>query len=117
MKKLERIAGEGEPDAEGEVKLSIRPERVVLEESGTTGVNRIPGMVERVVYVGSTMQVIVNLAAGEKLQVLLQNEGGDLPFRQGTPVAVHLTRDALRVLPHGEVSEEGFSAAQRGVAR
>jgi spermidine/putrescine transport system ATP-binding protein len=114
---FELIAGEGEPDAEGAVKLSIRPERISLEESGTTGDNRVPGMVERIVYVGSAMQVIVNLAPGEKLQVLLQNEGSELPFQQGTLVAVHLARDALRVLPHGEVSEEGFSAAQRGVAR
>ena len=61
---FELIAGQGEPDAHGEVKLSIRPERVDLEETGTTGANRIPGMVERLVYVGSAMQVIVNLAPG-----------------------------------------------------
>jgi spermidine/putrescine transport system ATP-binding protein len=110
---FELVAGQGEPDAHGEVKLSIRPERVDLEASGTTGPNRIPGMVERIVYVGSTMQVIVNLAPGEKLQVLLQNEGGALPFAQGTSVSAHLPREALRVLPQGEVSEEGFAATAR----
>jgi hypothetical protein len=62
------------------------------------------------------MQVIVNLAPGEKLQVLMQNEGKELPFQQGTAVAVHLATEALRVLPHGEVSDEGFSAAHQ-VAR
>ena len=114
---FELVAGQGEPDAHGEVKLSIRPERIELSEAGTSGSNTLPGMVERVVYVGSVMQVIVNLAPGEKLQALMQNEGGELPFEQGTSVAVHLPRAALRVLPQGEVSEEGFSAAQRGVAR
>jgi spermidine/putrescine transport system ATP-binding protein len=108
---FELVAGQGEPDAHGEVKLSIRPERVDLETSDTTGPNRIPGMVERLVYVGSTMQVIVNLAPGQKLQALVPNEGEAIPFAQGTAVAVHLPREALRVLPHGEVSEEGFSAA------
>jgi spermidine/putrescine transport system ATP-binding protein len=114
---FELIAGQGEPDAHGEVKLSIRPERVELEDAGSGGPdgiparNRIPGMVERLVYVGSAMQVIVNLAPGDKLQALVQNEGGNLPFRQGTAVSVHLPREALRVLPQGEVSEEGFSAA------
>ena len=49
---FELIAGQGEPDAHGEVKLSIRPERVDLEAAGTSGANRIPGMVERLVYVG-----------------------------------------------------------------
>ena len=112
---FELIAGQGEPDAHGEVKLSIRPERVDLEEAGTSGANRIPGMVERLVYVGSTMQVIVNLAPGEKLQALMQNEGEALPFQQGTSVSVHLPREALRVLPQGEVSEEGFTAAAQAL--
>ena len=78
---FELVAGKGEPDAIGDVKLSIRPERVELVAAGTTGENMIPGMVERIVYVGSAMQVIVNLAPGEKIQVLVQNEGDDLPFR------------------------------------
>ena len=89
---FELIASQGEPDAHGEVKLSIRPERVDLEASGTTGPNRIPGMVERIVYVGSTMQVIVHLAPGDTLQALIHNEGETLPFQQGTAVAVHLPR-------------------------
>jgi spermidine/putrescine transport system ATP-binding protein len=112
---FEFVAGQGEPDAHGEVKLSIRPERVDLETSDTTGSNRIPGMVERIVYVGSTMQVIVNLAPGEKLQALVPNEGEAIPFEQGTAVSVHLPREALRVLPQGEVSEEGFSAAAQAL--
>ena len=111
---FELLAGRGEPDAHGEVRISIRPERVDLEESGTAGANRIPGMVERIVYVGSVMQVLVNLAPGEKLQVLVQNEGERLPFQQGTAVAVHLPAEALRVLPQGEISEEGFVAAAQG---
>ena len=109
------VAGEGEPDAQGEVKISIRPERVDLEGSGATGPNRIPGMVERLVYVGATMQVIVNLAPGEKLQALVPNEGEAIAFEQGTAVSVHLPREALRVLPQGEVSEEGFAAAAQAV--
>jgi ABC-type Fe3+/spermidine/putrescine transport system ATPase subunit len=112
---FELVAGQGEPDAHGEVKLSIRPERVDLQPSGGSGANRIPGMVERIVYVGSTMQVIVNLAPGEKLQALVANEGEAIPFAQGTAVSVHLPREALRVLPQGEVSEEGFSAAARAM--
>ena len=110
---FELIAGEGEPDAQGEIRLSIRPERVNLDDAGTSGENRIPGMVERIVYVGSTMQVIVNIAPGDKLQALVPNEGEELPFEQGTAVSVHLPREALRVLPQGEVSEEGFTAAAK----
>jgi hypothetical protein len=32
------------------------------------------------------------------IQALLQNEGDDLPFEQGTPVTVALPPDALRIL-------------------
>jgi spermidine/putrescine transport system ATP-binding protein len=96
---FELTAGQGERDARGDAKIVIRPERVRLEDAGTTGQNRIPGMVERVVYVGSIMQVIVHLAPGQSLQAWVQNRGGgSLPYQQGSPVAVHLPPDALRVL-------------------
>jgi len=108
---FELVAGQGEEDAQGQVKLCIRPERVELEPSNSTGPNRVPGMVERVVYVGSVLHVLVNLAPGGKVQVWLQNEGEGLPWAQGTSVMVHMPREALRVLPEGEVSEEGFAAA------
>src|SRR5205085_2403404 len=42
----ELLAAQGDPDATGDVKITIRPERVQLEDQGTTGVNRVPGMVE-----------------------------------------------------------------------
>src|SRR5205085_8043113 len=69
----ELFAGQGDSDATGDVKITIRPERVELEQQGTTGENRVPGMVERVVYVGSTMQVIVHLAPGPTIQAWIQN--------------------------------------------
>jgi spermidine/putrescine transport system ATP-binding protein len=95
---FELVGARGDTDARGEVKIVIRPERVRLDESGTAGENRIPGMVERVVFVGSTMQVIVHLASGPTLQAWVQNEGDGLPYAQGHPVAVHLPSVALRVL-------------------
>jgi ABC-type Fe3+/spermidine/putrescine transport system ATPase subunit len=95
---FELAAGHGDTDARGDVKIVIRPERVRLEETGTAGENRVPGMVERVVYVGSIMQVIVHLAPGQTLQAWVQNQGEGLPYGQGHPVSVHLPPDALRVL-------------------
>ena len=86
----------------GEAKIVIRPERVELEPHGSSsGPNRIPGMVERVVYVGSASQVIVRAATGEALQALVQNTGASVEHEQGTPVQLHLPADALRVLPSG----------------
>jgi spermidine/putrescine transport system ATP-binding protein len=90
----------GGDDFTGPAKIVIRPERVELEPHGApSGPNRLPGMVERLVYVGSAVQVIVRCATGETLQALVQNTGGGLPYEQGTPVQVHLPPDAVRVLP------------------
>ena len=86
----------------GAARIVIRPERVGLEEHGApSGPNRIPGMVERLLYVGSAVQVIVRAATGESLQALVQNTGQGIPWEQGTPVQLHLPPDALRVLPAG----------------
>jgi spermidine/putrescine transport system ATP-binding protein len=105
-------ATRGDLDARGRIRIVIRPERVHLDDHGNSGANRIPGMVERVLYVGSTIQVLVHLAHGETLQAWLQNRGGDPPFQQGTPVSVHLPADALRVLvDETEVSNEETQAA------
>ncbi|MGZ5352612.1 MAG: ABC transporter ATP-binding protein [Actinomycetota bacterium] len=95
---FEVFAGGGDTDARGDVRVVIRPERVRLEPAGATGENRVPGMVERVVYVGSTIQVIVHLAHGHSVQAWWQNRGDGVPYEQGNPVAVHLLPDALRVL-------------------
>jgi hypothetical protein len=74
---------------------------VQIVDHGTTGQNVVPAMVERVVYVGSVLQVILNLAPGERIQAWIPNEGGELRFESGSPVAVTFPREALRVLPSG----------------
>jgi len=98
MGEFEVRAATGDRDARGPVKLVIRPERVRLEDQGATGENCLPGMVERVVYVGSIIQVLVHLAHGETLQAWVQNQGGEPPWQQGTSVSVRLPAEALRVL-------------------
>jgi spermidine/putrescine transport system ATP-binding protein len=89
----------GDTAASGDVRVVIRPERVRLEDYGSTGPNRVPGMVERLVYQGPATQLVVRLANGESLQALVQNQGQPVSWQQGTAIAVHLPPDALRVLP------------------
>jgi hypothetical protein len=69
----------------------------------------MPGMVERVVYVGSIMQVIVHLADGHTLQAWVQNQGEALPYQQGTSISVHFPVDALRVLQQNGAAVPGGS--------
>jgi spermidine/putrescine transport system ATP-binding protein len=101
---FELRAGRGDQSMSGNTKITIRPERVRLESHGSSGENRVPGMVERWVYLGNAVQLIVRLATGEKIQVLMQNTGDDIPFTQGTPVHAHLPAEALRVLVDSGVS-------------
>lgn len=86
------------------MKLAIRPERIYLRPFRTRGVNCLPGMVERLVFLGSTTHVYVRLATGSALQALVRNEGATVSYAQGTPVSVDLPADALRVLPDPGVS-------------
>jgi len=95
---FELEAGQGETDTTGPTKITIRPERVRLLPQTDEGPNRLPGMIERPVYLGNSVQLIVRLANGDTVQALVQNQGEEIPFRQGDPVKVHMPAEALRVL-------------------
>ena len=100
----------GGTDVPDRAHAVIRPERVRVEEFGSEGPNRVPAMVERLVYLGSSTQVILRLAPGTELQALLQNDGDSGPLAklaQGTPVHAYLAPDALRVLGGGGVADPG----------
>jgi spermidine/putrescine transport system ATP-binding protein len=96
----------------------IRPERVRVEDFGSPGPNRIPAMVERLVYLGSSTQVILRLAPGVELQMLMQNDGDHGQLAQGTPVHAFLAPDALRVLAGGgQVADLGEDPADVAAER
>jgi spermidine/putrescine transport system ATP-binding protein len=76
----------------------VRPERVRIEEHGSSGGNRVPAMVERVVYLGAATQVMLRLATGESLQAVVPNDESTATWTQGTPVHCCLPVDAIRVL-------------------
>jgi spermidine/putrescine transport system ATP-binding protein len=102
MGSLDLTARRGDTSARGKVKVTIRPERVVVHPHGTTGINHVPGMIIRTVYLGSSTQLILSLAGGANVQALVQNDEGRVLFEQGTPVSVCLPPDALRVLTTNE---------------
>ena len=70
--------------------------RIRIEPHGSPGDNRIPAMVERVVFLGAAMQVMLRLAPGVPVQALVQNDGERPDLAQGTPVHAHLPAEALR---------------------
>ncbi len=101
-------AGCGDLTASGPVKIVARPERIQLRshDEHAEHDNCLPGMVERTVYVGATIQVMVRLATGATLQASVTNSGPAAGWRQGTPVLAQIPPDALRVLA-GDPGESG----------
>jgi len=82
----------------GPGRVVIRPECVEVTEAGLTGRNRLPGMVDRTVFLGSTTQVMVRLPQGGVVQSLVTNTAGNETFTTGQPVTVCLPSESLRVL-------------------
>jgi spermidine/putrescine transport system ATP-binding protein len=91
-------AAQGESEVRGATKVLIRPERVRLEPHGSASENRLPGIVERVVYRGASNQVFIRLANGESVQAVVQNTGEGTDYVSGDPVLAHFPPQALRVL-------------------
>jgi hypothetical protein len=56
-------------------------------------------MIERVVYLGSSEQLVIRLATGNVVNALVVNDGTMRELAQGTAVQAHLPAEALRVLP------------------
>ncbi|CAA9364610.1 MAG: Spermidine/putrescine import ABC transporter ATP-binding protein PotA [uncultured Nocardioidaceae bacterium] len=82
----------------GPGRAIIRPESVEVGERGRDGGNRVPGMVDRAVFLGSTTQVSVRLPHGAVVQSLVTNASVHGGLTSGQAVSVHLPPEALRVL-------------------
>jgi len=88
----------GATSARGEVKAMVRPERVRVEPQGTEGDNRLPGLVEHIVFLGSFRELRVRVVGGALVKVVTPNDGNAIELEQGTPVTLNLPPDAIRVL-------------------
>ncbi len=84
----------------GPAKVVIRPERIGVEPAGSPGPNRLPGLLTNVVYLGSSLQLAIQLATGHAVTALVPNDGDDTAsaWSPGTAVACHLPPTGLRVL-------------------
>jgi spermidine/putrescine transport system ATP-binding protein len=95
----ELVAGSGEVAATGPVRVCIRPERVVLGNyvlEGSRG-NDLPGVVDRVVYMGPMLQVLIEVDGIGSIQAIVPNQGSST-LQRGDAVLVGMPEDALRVL-------------------
>ena len=77
----------------GKHHISIRPERLSLAATGD-----IEAVVERVVYLGTDLQLLTRLPTGEEFHVRLQNSARTELPAQGSTVGLHLEEGAARLL-------------------
>ena len=109
------VAERGEVDGLGRAHAVIRPERVRIEAYGSPGGNRVPAMVERLVFLGAATQVMLRLGAGIPLQALVQNDGEDDWAGPGLPgPRVPAARRAARA---GRPGTRGAGRPGRRLAR
>ncbi|MFC5219578.1 ABC transporter ATP-binding protein [Streptomyces coerulescens] len=86
--------------APGPVRVVVRPERIRLEPRGKKGVpvHTLPCVVDRLVYVGATTQVMARLPHGPALRVLVVNDSDRDLLTPGTPALVSCAPEAIRIL-------------------
>jgi spermidine/putrescine transport system ATP-binding protein len=85
--------------AAGPGRVVIRPERVRVAAGGAVdGTNTLPAIVDKLVYVGATTQVVVRLPHGPAVHALLVNDSDHEHLAPGTAVALTLPPNALRLL-------------------
>ncbi len=97
----ELVAEAGDIDATGEVKVMLRPEHLRVGEPEESGLNRLHGIIERLVYLGPTTQMFIQLDGGQTVQALISNRGDAIEYPRGSRVSVGLPSSALRVLTTG----------------
>jgi len=108
-------AEQGATQTRGAVKAMIRPERIELEPHDAPGDNRLPGLVERAVFLGGSHEVHLRILGGELLRATVANNGRPpgVELREGQAVTLHLPASALRVLEPSQDEPNSAAAAER----
>ena len=100
--------GQGDLDTRGDVKVMIRPERISIEPHTEAGDARLPGIVERSVFLGGSHEVHVRVLGGELMRATVANDGTPPPVSldPGSAVSLRLPPEVLRVLRPSEAGTE-----------
>lgn len=77
----------------GRHHLSIRPERVTISDQAD-----LSATVDRVIYLGTDLQVIAHLDGGQPITLRLQNAARTTPPAPGQRIGLHLEEGAARLL-------------------
>ena len=87
----------------GPAMVSIRPERIKIVENGSH-TNTVRATVDRTVYAGPVLNVLVRIEDLNEIQVTVPNEGHMHPYRHGDQIDIHLPPEAIQVLDRDETA-------------
>ncbi len=87
----------------GPAMVSIRPERIKIVSNDSDGQNTIAAVVDRTVYAGPVLNLLVQVEDLNEIQVTVPNEGHLESYRHGDVIHIHMPPEALKVLERGEV--------------
>jgi spermidine/putrescine transport system ATP-binding protein len=82
----------------GPAVASIRPERIKVIDGGADTPNVVRAKVDRLVYAGPVVNILVSIDDLNEIQVSVPNEGRHASYRQGDDIRLQFPADALRVL-------------------
>jgi ABC-type Fe3+/spermidine/putrescine transport system ATPase subunit len=85
--------------------VSIRPERIKIVEDESTLPNQVPATVDRLVYAGPVLNVLVQIEDLNEITVAVPNEGHLTRYRHGDTVNLHMPAEAIRVLDRDRPEE------------
>lgn len=84
--------------APGPARVCIRPERIKIVTGNVSAPNTLSAVVDRMVYAGPVLNVLVHIDDSNEIQVSVPNEGGVRPYADGDVIDIHLPPEALQVL-------------------
>jgi len=88
----------------GPAMMSIRPERIKIVDPHAGVPNTVRAVVDRTVYAGPVLNVLVQIDDLNEIQVTVPNEGHLARYRHGDSVHLHLPAEAIRVLDRDEAT-------------
>jgi spermidine/putrescine transport system ATP-binding protein len=87
----------------GPALVSIRPERIVIVDGAPNDApNTVRARVDRMVYAGPLLNLLVSIDDLNEIQVTVPNQGELVEYRSGEEITLRFPADALRILDREE---------------
>ncbi len=86
----------------GPALASIRPERIEVLADGAEAPNLVNARIDRLVYAGPVLNLLVSVDDLNEIQVSVPNQGRLANFQEGSQIRLNFPAEALRILDRDE---------------